>query len=116
MAHLARLERIGEIDDPKALREPGEGDDRAVKALRWLMAAGHRRLRRSVGIEAGDLIGRDRHRRVLIGDVVDPRKGRRRRPELGHVLVGHDHDVAAAQFFAECAGRCGSDAGTPGWY
>ena len=71
------------------------------------MAAGHRRLRRSVDIEAGHLKGRDRDRRALIGDVVDPGKGRRRRPELGHVLVGHDHDVAATQFLRNAQARVG---------
>src|ERR1700704_4639286 len=70
-----RLERVDEIDEPKALREPGEGNDRAVKALRRLVAAGHRRLRAAVDVETGDLIGRDRDRSALVGDVIDPGEG-----------------------------------------
>ena len=66
------------------------------EALRGLVAAGHRRLRRAVRIEARHLEGRDRQRRRLVGDVVDPGEGRRRRPQLRHILVRHDHDLASA--------------------
>ena len=45
MADLLRRERIGDVDEAQALREPGERNDRAVKALGGLVAAGHRRLR-----------------------------------------------------------------------
>ena len=58
------------------------------------MAAAHRRLRAAVEIEAGHLEGRDRHRQLLDGDVVNPREGGRRRPQLCDVLVRHHHDAA----------------------
>ncbi len=62
---LLRRERIGDIDEPQALGEPGERDHRAGKALGRLVAAAHRRLRAAVLVEARHLEGRDRHRQLL---------------------------------------------------
>ncbi len=111
--HLARREGIGDVEQAQALGEPRERNDGALEALGGLMAAHDRRLRRAVRIEALHLEGRDRHRPALVGDVVDPGEGGRRRPELGHVLVRDHHHLAALSASAESADRYASGAEKP---
>src|SRR5262249_39339247 len=97
MSDLPGRERIGDVDKAQALREPGKWNHRAAQTLRWLMAPAHRRLWASVAIEPSHLKRRNRHRLPLDGDVVDPSEGRRRRPQLRHVLVRHHQDVTALE-------------------
>src|SRR3954469_15196634 len=98
---LARTERIGKIDDAQPLREPREWNDRSGEHLGGLVAAGHRRLRRTIAIETGHVERGDRHRLALVRYVVDPGKRRWRGTELRHILIGHDHDAAALQRFGD---------------
>ena len=42
---------VGDVDEAQSLGEPGKRDDGAVKTLRRLMAAAHRRLRAAVEVE-----------------------------------------------------------------
>ena len=79
------------------------------------MAAGHRRLRAAVDVEARHLEGRDRDRQLLAGDVVDPGEGRRRRPQLGDILVRHHHDLAALERLRHEQAGVGRMRETPGW-
>src|ERR1700674_900340 len=53
--HLARGERIGDVENPQSFREPREWDDGALEALGGLMTAHHRGLRCAIGIQAFDL-------------------------------------------------------------
>src|SRR5262249_33797317 len=75
-------ERIRDVDKTQALRKPGKRDHCAAQTLRWLMAPAHRRLWAAVEIESGPLKGRNRHRLLLDGDVVNPAEGGSRRPQL----------------------------------
>ena len=61
------------------------------------MAAGHVGLWAAVVIDAIHVDGADGDGAALVGDVVDPGEGRRRGPELRHVLVRHHHDVPALE-------------------
>src|SRR5262249_52505101 len=94
MADLPGSERIGDVDEAEPLGEPGERDDGAAEAFRRLVAPAHRRLRAAIDVEPGHLEGRDRHRQLLDRDVVDPCEGGCGGPQLGDVLVRHDHDAA----------------------
>src|SRR5919108_4538550 len=78
-ADLARRVGIGDIEQTQSLGEPGKRDDGALEPFRRLVAAHHRGLRRAVLVQPLDLPGRDRHRALLVGDVVDPGEGGRRR-------------------------------------
>src|SRR5215469_7335744 len=55
MSDLPGRERIGDVNEAQALREPGKRDHCAAQTLRWLMTPAHRRLRAAVAIEPGHL-------------------------------------------------------------
>src|SRR5690348_12691143 len=83
--------RMRNIDDTEALREPGEGHFRAPDLLDGLMTAAV--IRVIAVVETFDLIGADRDRMLLVGDVDHPHEGGQRRLGPLHVLVGDDREL-----------------------
>src|SRR5262249_60478521 len=82
---------VGDIDDAKAMREPGDGDFSAADLLAELMHSGIVGLRRTILLGhletgEGDWLG-------LIGYIDDPKEGRRGHVESHHILIGCPQDT-----------------------
>ena len=89
-----RRVRIGDVDDLQAVRKPGDRNFGAADVLAELMQAGVVVLRRAVFL--GDLEARERDRRVSsVISTIHRNDGDAGR-EPNHVLVGDQHDAAAA--------------------
>src|SRR6202045_2127663 len=88
--------RVGDIDDAKTMRKPGDRNLGAGDFLAKLMHAGVIELRRTVllrHLETGKW-----DRLTFVWDIDDPEKGRRGHFEPYHVLVRDQHDPSSAHW------------------